>query len=259
MKVKFDKLLWKVREKDWWEWEAISFDWEYTTPTWVVSWNTVQQFIDLHFESVNPTLSISVSPYNSLREYWDDVTNPTINSTFNSWSNPTSPVSNFEYKRDATIIHDGTTDDSFQDSFVVSNRTIYKVTATDWEWRVVSNSKTYSFVYPFFWGVCPTWSIYDWITENDLVNISWVWKNITTKWNKSVTGSPNSERFVFLYPESYWNLSSIIDDNWFETISDYNVSVISITSMLDWTNVNYKFYELKSDTTQTDFTNQFNY
>lgn len=256
MKTKFDKILGELRENDE---SSVAYDWEIQQPTWTVTWDSVEDFISLFFPSTNPTLSISLSPTNILREYWNDVVNPTITPNFTSWSNPESAVINYEYQRDWTPIHNWTTDPNFQDTNTVTNRTVYKVIATDWENRTAESSRTYSFVYPYFWWVAISWDITNSMTETQLEWLSWITKNISYKWNKSVTASPNVERFVLLYPESYWNLSSIIDDNWFETISDYNVSTITITSMLDWTDQNYKYYELKSDTTQTDFTNQFKY
>jgi len=239
-------------------WQSAKFKWIYTQPSWFVEWNSIQEWIDLHFWSISPDVSISLSPNNSLRELWNDVIDPTINSHITLWSNPEGTITDIVFKRGWTTIHSWL-DTSFQDTFTVATNTSYSVNITDSEWRTDSTSKTYSFVHPFFWWVASSWDITDWITETALAWLSWVWKQIVTKSNKTFSASPSTERFVFLYPASYWNITSIIDDNWFETISDYNVTTINITSMLDWTDQDYKFYELKSDTTQVNFTNQFKF
>ena len=241
-----------------WGSSSVSYNWEIVNPSWTFSWNNIQDFVNLFFPSIDPTVSISTSPNNSLREYWNHVNNPTITANITEGSNPSAPMSSITFKRWTTEIHTWT-DTSFQDTFTVETNTTYRVNIVDTEWRTATATKTYSFVYPFFWWVANAWDITDWITEADLTNLPWVSKSVSTKRNKNVTSSPNSQRFVFLYPESYWNLTSIIDQNWFETISDYNLSTITINSMLDWTSQNYKFYELKNDTTQTDFLNQFKY
>ena len=81
----------------------VKFQGKYTEPSGDVSWNSIEDFIWLFFSSVDPTISISLDPNNSLREFWDNVADPTISVTFTSWSNPESDVSNYEYFRDTTF------------------------------------------------------------------------------------------------------------------------------------------------------------
>ena len=237
--------------------EKVSFNWEYTTPSWVVQWNSVQEWIDLHFTSISPVVSVSLSPNNYLREYWDSITNPTITANITEWANPTSSITNVEIFRGTlawTKIYEWT-DISYQDIYTVESYQRYSVRITDWEWRQDDSYSSYSFTYPMFWWVANDWEIYDGINETDLESI--ISKQITTKWTKSFTSSPDGERYVFAYPNSYWNLSSIIDANWFETIWDYDIFTYDVNNMLDWTTQSYTFYILKNNTTQTNFKNTY--
>lgn len=236
---------------------VVEFDWEYSEPSWTVSWTSIQDWIDLHFQSIDPNVSVSLNPSNFLREYWNDVVNPHINPNITLWSNPTWTITNIEYFRWTTawtLIHSWT-ETTFQDTFTVSSYQRYTVRITDSEWRIDSWSSSYSFVYPIFYWVVNSWDIYDWITETEIDNL--LTKNISTKRTKSFTSSPIAKRYCFAYPQSYWNLSSIIDKNWFETIWDYDIYNYTINNMLDNSNQNYYIYILKNDTTQTDFLNTY--
>ena len=240
-----------------WIWWART--WVITMPDWDVNVTSVQSFIDLFFQSSSPSIVISVDPNNYLREYWNNVVDPSISVIFSPWSNPESQIANYEYKRDNTVIHNWTIDWTFQDNHTVTNKTIYRIIATDWEWRTATWAETYSFVYPFFRGYASTGDITDWITESNLQQLWWISKHIVKKWNKSTYTTLEDAKFVFMYPSSYWVLRSILDQNWFETISDYNKSTITVTSMLDWSDKSYYYYELKSDTTQDNFKNTYKF
>lgn len=230
--------------------------WVIQIPSGDVSINNIEEFVDLFFPSVPPSVSLSTSPSNYLREYWDYVNNPEIRCNISLWSNPTKNITDIIYYKNWTeLYHWDWNDTSYTDNATISSNTTYKVKIIDELNREASSTISYNFVYPFFWGVAYEWQITDWINEEDISNI--LTKNISYKWNKSVVSSPQNQRFVFLYPDSYWNLSSILDQNWFETIWDYDISTITITNMLDWTDQTYKFYKLKNDTTQTNFTNTY--
>ena len=252
----------KIRKiKPDWSSEAVSFDWEYQTPSWIVSWTSVQEWIDLHFQSINPLVSVNLLPNNSLREYWNDIVNPNISANITDWANPVGTIVDIKYYRGTaawTLLHSWT-ETTFQDTFTVSSYQKYTITIEDSEWRTASWNKAYSFVYPFFWWVISDWDVYNNIDYTELSNLPWVDKNISTKWNKTVTTSPSSQRYLFMYPSSYWTLSSIIDTNGFETIWDYDVFDYSVTNMLDWSSTPYKVYILKSDTSQTDFINTYKF
>ena len=76
--------------------------------------------------------------------------------------------------------------------------------------------------------------------------------------NKTTTTSPSSEVYYFAYPSSYGSLTSILDTNGFETLSDYTKRTENITG-LDASSQEYFIYEFNNLTTQTDFNNTYVY
>ena len=95
------------------------------------------------------------------------------------------------------------------------------------------------------------------MSESALVALAGVNKIVKTQSTTAVTTTPTAERYVHLFPVGYTDLSSILDNSSFETITDYNHTTIGIV-MMDGSTQQYDFYELKNDTTQgAPFTNTF--
>jgi len=81
---------------------------------------------------------------------------------------------------------------------------------------------------------------------------------VKTPSNTTTVTSPSSQVFYLAYPNTSAALTSILDSNGFETISDYTLRTVSITG-LDGSSQTYKVYEYNNLTTQTNFTNQFKF
>lgn len=116
---------------------------------------------------------------------------------------------------------------------------------------------TYEFVYPMFeWLVADISDLPSNITRADvlLLPLNLV---VEPQQDRTVVTSPIAQRYAFIYPQAYGNLTSIIDNNGLETISDYTVYDFNITSMLDGSTVPYRAYILNNPTTQTSFSNQY--
>jgi len=241
--------------------ESISFQGKYTQPKWVVAWSSLQDWIDLHFWSIRPSLEIELDPNNYLREKWVVISNPKITTSITLGQNPESDIEKIEFFRwvidDDNLIHDWTDEEYTDDGTDITEKQIYTVRITDEEEREWVNYEIYDFVYPIFYWVAAAWDITDWITEDDVKDLWKVHVFLSYNWTKTFYSSPDSERFIYLLPTSYWELSSIIDKNWYETIDDYNKSTITIKDMKDWNDVDYYYYELNNDTTQDDFKNTF--
>jgi len=229
--------------------------WKIFSPEWIdADIKTIEDFISLFFPSLSPEISLSSSPDNFLREKWVDVVNPTIYFNIEPWSNPDAKITKIELYRNWDKVYEWT-DNSYTDWVSFSNTTKYNAIVYDelnrtWEW-----SLTYEFVYPFFWGVVNDWDVYDWITEDDLDDV--LGKYVVKKWTHSFASSPDNQKYCFAYPKEYWQLSAIIDQNWFNTIDDYDLNERTVKDMLDWTDQKYYFYILKDPTTQSDFTNTY--
>jgi len=109
--------------------------------------------------------------------------------------------------------------------------TTYTVNISDEATPVVKDteSKTITFVYPFFDGS----TVADTVDPYSGLN-----KRISTKSNKSVAYDADDNYFWFCYPASYGDLSSIKDQNGFEVIDsftriDQNVLSSSLTNNWD--------------------------
>lgn len=83
-----------------------------------------------------------------------------------------------------------------------------------------------------------------------------------TKANMSFDFSPSNEVFYYAYPASFGDLVSILDNNGFETLSDWTKTVRSFVYNPPYytsTTTDYNVYEFNNVTTQTDFTNTFKF
>ncbi len=159
MEIKFDKLLQKVREKDNWGWESISYSGVFSNPSWQIEWNSTQDFINEFFEAINPTVQISATPSFGLREVWDDILNPIIKGTWSLWWNPPWTLTNLEFFRGTTswtaiwnqLNPTPSTEYSKEDTwFTVITEQTYTVKISDSESRLNTKSWKYEFTLPFF-------------------------------------------------------------------------------------------------------------
>lgn len=135
----------------------------------------------------------------------------------------------------------------------------YRITWLDTNWWSFNRNftRTYTFVYPIFeWLVDNISDIFDGMTRAQIATLP-LDTVVVSQQNRNVTTSPFAQRYAFVYPQSYWNLSSIIDNNWFETITDYTIVDFNLSSMLDWSTVPYRAYILNWLTTTNNFTNQY--
>jgi len=85
-------------------------------------------------------------------------------------------------------------------------------------------------------------------------------KQVVSKSNKTYTFNPTVEVFYFAYPASYGVLTSILDPNGFETISDWTLRVENFNNNspdYEGITVSYNIYEFNSLTTQVNFNNTF--
>lgn len=196
----------------------------------------------------SPLVTLSTAPTNSLREFGNSINSVllTANTTVR-----TNPITDITFKRGAGVLQTGlgTTYNELVD--VVANTT-FSVEVDDGSGEPglpVTDSKTFSFVYPFYWGVgAPGLTI---------TQIAALTKIIQTQGNKAVTTSPSNEVYYFAYPSAYGALSDILDDNQFSVITDYTYRQDEAYVGLDATSQDYDIYEFDNLTTQTNFTNTY--
>ena len=215
---------------------------------------TIQDLMDMIFYAyVAPTISLSSSVPTTLREFGNTIASLTLSATTVKKSNPITSVTFF---RNGTLVDTVATPspnggvETYSGTPPVATLTTFFSRVSDGTSTVQSNTLTYSFVYPFYFGVGAQG-----LTN---VQIAALTKIIQTKQNTNTTTSPTSQVFYFAYPLSYGLLTSILDTNGFETISDYIIRTVVITG-LDGLPQNYTVYEYANLTTQVNFTNQYKF
>lgn len=114
---------------------------------------------------------------------------------------------------------------------------------------VQSNVITYTFVYPYYHGAG--------VPGLAAASVAGLTKSVissTASVNKSFTTS-NGDVYFFAYPASYGALSSILDENGFETFADWTLRTENITG-LDGNPVSYRIYEFNNPVVagSTDYT-----
>lgn len=115
------------------------------------------------------------------------------------------------------------------------------------------------FVYPTFRGVVNNISdIFTWMTRAQMTSLP-MSTVVVPEQSASFTTSPSTQRYAIAYPASYGSLVSIIDQNNFNTLPAYTTFTFNLTSMLNGATVPYIAYILTSPTTQTSFTNTYNF
>lgn len=102
--------------------------------------------------------------------------------------------------------------------------------------NTVTSSTTYSFVYPYYYGADVPG-----LTPSQVAALTKVVTSENTNYNRSFT-TANGDVYYFAYPAAYGNLTSILDENGFETFSSWTKTTANITG-LDTTAVSYNIYE----------------
>ena len=118
---------------------------------------------------------------------------------------------------------------------ITANKT-FTARATDPTKAYTGGNVTFTFVYPFYWGVVASGS------PVDSAAITGLTKSVTVKGNKTVSYTTSGvQQAVFAFPASYGNLKSIMDQNNFENIDTFTKSTVEVTG-LDGTPQQYNVY-----------------
>lgn len=89
------------------------------------------------------------------------------------------------------------------------------------------------------------------------VQIQALTADLSTRGDKSYLFNPTIEVYYIAYPAAYGHLTSIIDNNGFETLPGWTASLENFTEST--LSISYYIYEFNNLTTQVDFTNTFKY
>jgi len=215
---------------------------------------------------LNLTLSLTASVAGGVREFGNDITGVDLNATPNKGKEEITSLT-ISTTRDGTvatqspIIPAGAAliyNTLCADYGNITNDMTITAQVTDGVFTITETT-VYDFVFPFYagWTDDPS-DIFTGITRTQLLALDDISVLVKVKSTTNESCSPVNGRFVLGYPASYGNLSSIIDKNGFETISDYTIYTYNVVG-LDGTTQSYKFYISSGDTTQTNFTNSFRF
>ena len=159
----------------------------------------------------------------------------------------TSDISKIQLYNGSTLVQtltysSSTTTYSFTALSISSTATL-KVRVVDTESQYTEYSKTYTFTYATYYGT----------TDAPPTDITGLTKVLRTKATFENKFTCNNKHVVFLYPNSFGNLSSILDGNGFENITDFTKATMTIGS------VSYNAYYTTGKKTLNSFTYKFIY
>lgn len=200
-----------------------------------------------------PTISLGTSPSAETLELGTSLSNVTLSALTVEKS---SPIVSVVFYNNGTAFYSvpsppssgGTS--TYTDTTTLTNTTTYTAKVSDSITTVTSSGVTFTFVYPFYYGVgaqALTGSQVQALTDLPQV-----------KQNTTVTTSPNNQVYYFAYPQAYGLLTSIKDQNGFNVTAGYTQRTATLT-MMDSSNQPYYIYEFNNLTTQTNFANTYNF
>lgn len=211
----------------------------------------------LDFSYLAPQVSLSATGSTTVREKGSSVTSSTLSASI---TKRTDAIAKIEFFIGNTSIYledpavntgSGTTNYNWSGSF--SDNTTFKVEVTDTGESggptIVTATRAFTFVYPYYSGTgAPS------LTASNVAGLTKDVRTSTANLNKSFT-TTSGQVFYFAYPASYGALSSVLDENGFETISSWTLRTENITG-LDSTPVSYRIYEfnLPQGAGSTNFT-----
>lgn len=206
----------------------------------------------LNFSYVAPAIVLTSSTSQALREKGTTVASVPLVATTTKRSNDITQVTFYKNGVLVSTVSSpspGGGAENYTDGSGFTDTTTYFARVTDGTGTVQSNTLTFSYVYPYYYGVgAPGLSAaaVGGLTKSIIANTASVARQF----------SPTNQVYYFAYPAAYPALTSILDTNGFETIGDWTVRTENITG-LDGNAVSYRIYEFSNLTTQTNFTNTF--
>ncbi len=206
-------------------------------------------------KDIIPTISTTFTN-SGLREIGTTITSSTMALTITNESSVTVPINEIKFYDGSKLLDTqpyvkGKTRYSFAYIQNISTNTTLKAELTYNANNKISGTGTFAFVYASYYGVTNLSVINDFAATSlasmfskDVKNgKSLTWEGITL----------NDERFCYMYPKSFGELTSIKDGNGFSQISGYTKFSVNLTSPISGDVVPYYAYLLTDATTGTGF------
>jgi hypothetical protein len=208
---------------------------------------TVEQILNLTYTA--PAISLAGSGSGTVREKGTSVSNITLTATVTKRSNPIGEVRFYESPatlldtKTGTIPTGGTETTNYAGPFTDTKAFLAKVDDTlvggNQTLNTQSNTVTYTFVYPYYYGPGAVG-----LTPAQVAALTKSVITSTATLGESFTPT-NGQVLYFAYPASYGALTSILDQNGFETIADWTLTTANITG-LDASAVSYRIYSFNN-------------
>ena len=209
--------------------------------------DTINQILDLSY--VAPSVSFSASGQGTTREKGDAVTSSTLTASI---TKTTDDIAEVRFYQGASLLDTqtsgggipsgGSSTYSWTGSF--SDNTTFSVQVDDDGTSggpsTVSASRTFNFVYPYYVGADSAS-----LAASSVAGLTKRIISSTSNREETITAG-SGEVFYFAYPASYGALTSILDENGFETFGDWTLRTENITG-LDTNAVSYlHVYKVKN-------------
>jgi hypothetical protein len=207
-----------------------------------VAWNTsglrATLLAILDFSYLAPQISLSCSPAQSVREKGTVVAAVTMTATTTKRSDPITTVTHW---RNGVLVDTEASPsatggaETFTESTPFSDTMTFFSRVGDGTSTIQSNTVTYTYVYPYYSGAAAPGR-----TPAQVAALTKDVRVSTASLNKTFTPA-NGDVYYYAYPASYGALTSIKDENNFETFGDWTLTTANITG-LDASAVSYRIY-----------------
>lgn len=210
----------------------------------------------LNLSYLAPQISLSGSGSGTIREKGTSLASAALTATITKRSDPIAAV---RFYRGVTLLDTQTsggaipnggtsnyTDSTGWTDTISFSAQVDDDGSTGGPTTVTSNTVTYTFVYPYYYGAAAagrTAAQVAALTKDVIVSTATV--------NKTITATAG-QVFYFAYPASYGALTSILDVNGFNTIADWTLRTENITGA-DATAQSYRIYEFNNPVTAGDY------
>lgn len=194
----------------------------------------------------SPSCTVTWSETNTLFQVGDSIN---LNVTVSNFTSGDYAPSKVALYKGSTLLEEKTATGTVTFSTVnnITTDTTFTVKLTDANNVVTSvSTKTYKFIYPTYTGLTNTIPALD-------TDVKALTKLIREKANYTNTYAPSNEYIVYAYPQSYGNITSILDANNFENLGEYAKTTVTINSIA------YNVYCTTSKLTSTGLKYTFKY
>ena len=190
---------------------------------------------------VDPTASVSYSQPNTVLKKGQSFD---LTITVSGINKGTSDVAELILIKDGTVLETiqyvaGTNSYEFSPITGINTNCSFQIKVADTQGKQYSTTKSYSFVDPYYIGATDAIP-----TADTVVTLTEI---VEAKSNKTKKVNAADQYVVYAYPASYGSLSSIIDGNGFENLTDYTKISLTINS------VAYNCYHTTGKKSMTNF------